>query len=268
MARRRNSTPAEDFFGEVVGLASVLPWWATLPTAALLFIFVPFDFTPTGLAQPSDAALFVVTTFFKAIFKYLVPLALVVGAIISILTKFKSIAFFSNISKRGASEVISKLSWQDFEFLLSEYFKKQGYATEITGGGGADGGIDIKLYKDGETYLVQCKHYKAWKVSVQTVREFFGIITAESAAGGYIVTSGKFTKEARSFAEGKKVTLLNGYDLVEMLNAEDISNAEQMVDKAKKCPKCGGILIERTGKFGTFYGCDNYPKCKYTEDSK
>jgi hypothetical protein len=30
------------------------------------------------------------------------------------------------------------------------------------------------------------------------------------------------------------------------------------------CPKCGGTLIEKKGKFGDFYGCSNYPKCKFT----
>lgn len=30
------------------------------------------------------------------------------------------------------------------------------------------------------------------------------------------------------------------------------------------CPKCGGYLVERNGKYGKFIGCSNYPKCKYT----
>lgn len=30
------------------------------------------------------------------------------------------------------------------------------------------------------------------------------------------------------------------------------------------CPKCGGKLVERHGKYGTFWGCSNYPKCKFT----
>ncbi len=30
------------------------------------------------------------------------------------------------------------------------------------------------------------------------------------------------------------------------------------------CPKCGGKLILRKGKFGSFWGCSNYPKCKFT----
>ncbi len=32
-----------------------------------------------------------------------------------------------------------------------------------------------------------------------------------------------------------------------------------------RCPKCGGELVLRQGKYGSFYGCSNYPKCKYTK---
>ena len=31
-----------------------------------------------------------------------------------------------------------------------------------------------------------------------------------------------------------------------------------------RCPRCGGKLVVRSGKYGKFYGCSNYPKCKYT----
>ena len=33
-----------------------------------------------------------------------------------------------------------------------------------------------------------------------------------------------------------------------------------------RCPRCGGALVLRTGKYGKFYGCSNYPTCKYTLD--
>ncbi|MFA5990849.1 MAG: topoisomerase DNA-binding C4 zinc finger domain-containing protein [Candidatus Doudnabacteria bacterium] len=33
----------------------------------------------------------------------------------------------------------------------------------------------------------------------------------------------------------------------------------------KFCPKCGGDLVFRNGKFGQFTGCSNYPKCRYTQ---
>ena len=31
-----------------------------------------------------------------------------------------------------------------------------------------------------------------------------------------------------------------------------------------RCPRCGGRLVLRSVKYGEFYGCSNYPSCKYT----
>ncbi len=33
----------------------------------------------------------------------------------------------------------------------------------------------------------------------------------------------------------------------------------------KKCPKCGAPLLIRIGKYGQFYACSQFPKCRYTE---
>ncbi len=30
-----------------------------------------------------------------------------------------------------------------------------------------------------------------------------------------------------------------------------------------KCPRCGGTLVLRNGRYGQFYGCSNYPRCNY-----
>lgn len=35
--------------------------------------------------------------------------------------------------------------------------------------------------------------------------------------------------------------------------------------KGEICPKCGGELIMREGKYGSFIGCSNFPKCRYTQ---
>ena len=34
------------------------------------------------------------------------------------------------------------------------------------------------------------------------------------------------------------------------------------------CPQCGGQLVLRKGRYGSFYGCSNYPKCKFTLSNK
>jgi len=38
----------------------------------------------------------------------------------------------------------------------------------------------------------------------------------------------------------------------------------QYVTEHIKCPRCGGKLVFRNGKLGQFYGCSNYPKCRFT----
>ena len=42
-----------------------------------------------------------------------------------------------------------------------------------------------------------------------------------------------------------------------------LDNIDEKLDSGI-CPKCGGSLVLRKGKYGEFYGCSNYPKCRYT----
>lgn len=50
-------------------------------------------------------------------------------------------------------------------------------------------------------------------------------------------------------------------------NKTHIQNLRKAKTKSAKitgiCPKCGGKLVKRSGKYGSFYGCSNYPDCKF-----
>ena len=52
---------------------------------------------------------------------------------------------------------------------------------------------------------------------------------------------------------------------------EHVQNIKQNIKETEEkiqnniCPKCGGNLVERNGKFGRFIGCSNYPRCTYTD---
>ncbi|MBR2678320.1 MAG: NERD domain-containing protein [Bacilli bacterium] len=58
-------------------------------------------------------------------------------------------------------------------------------------------------------------------------------------------------------------------DLAEAFKARNVSKEVNYEDmfylNDSVCPNCGGELIKRTGKYGEFYGCRNFPKCKYTK---
>ena len=47
--------------------------------------------------------------------------------------------------------------------------------------------------------------------------------------------------------------------------AEHVEQA-QRVKAGEVCPRCGGELVRRKGKYGEFLGCKNYPRCRYTRD--
>lgn len=49
---------------------------------------------------------------------------------------------------------------------------------------------------------------------------------------------------------------------------EHVEEIRTMLDNIEKniCPRCGGKLVLRQGKYGDFYGCENYPKCRFKKN--
>ncbi len=68
----------------------------------------------------------------------------------------------------------------------------------------------------------------------------------------------------------KKYEEVSKKDITEnsLSKEQDDSPAEKQAIAEKKCPKCGGSILIRLGRFGKFYACSNFPKCKYTESIK
>jgi len=110
------------------------------------------------------------------------------------------------------------MSWEEFELAMGMAFMRQGYRVTQTKSG-ADGGVDLVLERPGERILAQCKHWAAWKVNVKTVRELYGVMAYQGATGGIVVTSGRFTQDAKAFAREVGIRLLDRDDVIVMLRA-------------------------------------------------
>ena len=129
-----------------------------------------------------------------------------------------------------------------------------------------DGGVDLVLKKDGEKFLVQCKQWKTYKVGVTILRELFGVMAAEGATGGFVVTSGNFTQEAMDFSEGKNIELIDGVALASMIkNIQPISALNEAKLKREvplretsdpTCPNCGSRMVRRAARQGANAGRD------------
>jgi restriction system protein len=115
--------------------------------------------------------------------------------------------------RRATTTCPASLGWRDFERLVGEVFRHRGFAVTGFGASVSDGGV-LGLAKDGERFLVQCKHWRKPQVDVTAIRELSGTIRAVGAYGGYVITAGRFTPEARELAKTCRITLIDelGWD--------------------------------------------------------
>ena len=120
------------------------------------------------------------------------------------------------------NDTLAGEDWARVEHLLADYYRREGYAVEHCGTGGRaarfDGGVDLRLRRDGEIILVQCKHWNAYQVPHNDVHQLLGIMVNERATGAILVTSGEFTRAAIEAATRHgHVQLVDGDDLRRML---------------------------------------------------
>ena len=82
--------------------------------------------------------------------------------------------------------------------------------------------------------------------------QLIGYIKAENDMSRAVVSN---DKEMEDFAKM----------FLDMHKENPIDYAKKFRDQLEnKCPECGGELVLRKGKYGEFYGCSNYPECKFT----
>jgi restriction system protein len=118
---------------------------------------------------------------------------------------------------------LASMDWEDFEHLIREIFEK-----EFTSTGGEvkvtqasrDGGVDAVAFDPdpirGGKIVIQAKRY-AYTVGVSAVRDLYGTLMSEGATKGILVTTSDYGPDAYEFANGKPITLLNGANLLHLL---------------------------------------------------
>jgi restriction system protein len=115
------------------------------------------------------------------------------------------------------------MDWQDFENLIREMFEKEfsssGGEVKITQAS-RDGGVDAVAFDPdpirGGKIVIQAKRYTN-VVGVSAVRDLYGTTVNEGATKGILVTTADYGPDAYEFAKGKPLTLLNGANLLHLL---------------------------------------------------
>lgn len=265
--------------------AALLPWWAGVALALVSYFWL-HSFAQKSLTmalQPGQAGSFAATAMwhaFATIGQYFLPFLCLLGAGISAYKRQQARRLHADAADRA--DGVAQGTWREFEVLVGEYFRRQGFTALDNGGSGPDGGVDVLLQKGSDKYLVQCKQWRALRVGVQPVRELYGVMAARRVAGGFVVTSGEFTQEARSFAEGREIQLINGKTLQRGIQAQAAASglpvpAPREVGKPQPaapadeatpgCPLCSAPMVLRQTRQGAaagkqFWGCSRFGKTK------
>ena len=237
------------------------PWWVSVIAAAITYVvmghLLPSVETDNQLINMIFKALAIPAPYFAIFILFIAPFSF-----------FNARRKAKQLDAQKSIETIRQLHWRNFEKLVAEAYRRQGYRV-TEGSFGADGGIDLELRKGEGLILVQCKQWKAQKVGVSVVREMFGVLTASNADKVIVICSGKFTQQAIDFASDKPIELITGNELLSLVKDAQAEPIIAPVQQAS-CPRCGSELVERQAKRGTnagntFLGCSSFPKCRYTE---
>jgi restriction system protein len=256
----------------ILNLLFESPWWVSVVFSAFIFVLLRFVIPTIGLQNPILRA-------FSGASAPMAPFIAFVFLLPAPISALKALQKRKLLDSRKDLGSVRMLSWRKFEELVGEAYRRQGYKVIENSFPGPDGGVDLTLKKNGDTQLVQCKHWRTKKVGVKIVREIYGVMTARNATGAIVITSGSFTQEAKDFAAGKPIELVNGEHLAIMIRdvqSDAPERSEQKTTKAEDkiiCPKCGAEMVQRIAKRGKyegqkFWGCTKFPACKMILDFK
>lgn len=281
MARRQRTSPLED----LITVASKFPWWMSAVLALFSYLvlhamaarpIMPPTVTPGQMGDAAVKGLFTTLAMFGQL---VFPFAFILAAGISFIRSIEQRKLYDTVKSRSDVASLNEMTWEDFETVVGEHYRRNGFKVSREGGSGPDGGVDLMLRRGNEKYLVQCKQWKAYKVGVQPVREFYGVMAATGAAGGYFVTSGVYTDDAKAFVQGLNLELVDGKKLKAMIAAvgrieslpfvEERPSVSPSHSMSPSCPKCGAEMKVRVARQGInagkeFWGCSTFPGCNGT----
>jgi restriction system protein len=120
-----------------------------------------------------------------------------------------------NAAPSGARR-LQDLKQREFETLVRDSFRQQGFTSIVSPGGATEGG-ELMLRRERETMLVECRHWRDPKVGAEAVRALQRTLAQRGAGSGFVLTTGRFSREAIAAAAGGNVRLLDGPALRDLL---------------------------------------------------
>lgn len=210
-----------------------------------------------------------------------VAISVLIGAIIGLalvlVARERGRARAAAIDDTGSIAALRRKTWGEFEILVGEAIRRQGYLVKQRGGFQPDDGMDLIAERGREKVIVQCKHWLTWKVHADAVKILYADTTTQEFTEGWLITCGRFTDHAVGWAKGKPIRLVDGQALVALIDLHSRPAAQSVADRddlgestsARACPNCGSPLVRLTNRYNQsrFWGCSS-GTCGWTFDDR
>jgi restriction system protein len=195
----------------IIDFLAQIPWWISVTLSASFYILlkfvVPYFEAQSNLVHEVHVSL-------GPVLAPVVALALLTPVTFSFLKSNRKRKF--NDLKEEI-ELIQALPWRKFKEMVTESYRRKGYIIMEDSLFSSDPSIDLVIRQSTNLYLVQCRYWQHRKLGIREVKNLYSLMHDKQASGVYMLTAGIFTYEARHYAAGRPITLLDGIELVELL---------------------------------------------------
>jgi restriction system protein len=208
----------------IVDFLAQIPWWISVTLSTSLYVLlkfvVPYVETQSTLVNETHISL-------GPFLAPVVALAFLSPITFSLLKSSRKKKLHE---LRDEIQSIQNLAWPQFKERVAEAYRRNGYNIMENSAFTADPSVDLVMRKSANLYLVQCRYWQNRKLGLREVKNLFSLMHEKQASGVYLLTTGIFTYEARHYALGRPINLLDGIGLVELLGKVDSSPGKELLN--------------------------------------
>jgi len=205
----------------IIDFLAQIPWWISVALSASFYLLLKFA-VPYFEAQ--STIINDVHVSLGSAFAPVVALALLTPVTFSLLKSNRKKKIHELKEEILA---IQELSWQHFKELVADAYRRNGYTLMDNNSFNADPSVDLVLRKGAKLYLVQCRYWLNRKLGKREARNLFALMHVKQASGVFLLTTGIFTREARHYALGRPINLVDGIELVNLLGPISTKEASE-----------------------------------------
>jgi HJR/Mrr/RecB family endonuclease len=232
----RTVTALDDVLTRTVGRLSM---GAALLLSAVLYVAI-------GLALPLNIGAH------GFVLVYLNVFGVLLGWIVMVACLFSGVQAAQRRHLLEWTTDLRLLSAQEFEWVVGEVLRREGWDVQETGReAAADGNVDLRARRAEQEMLVQCKRWQSWPVGVDEVRKLAGTLMREGLGGeaGVFVTLSHFTEQAVAEADKLGIELVDNQKLVGRI---------EHLRATEPCPICATPMLLDRPTHGWWLRCPGW----------